>query len=148
MNIANTFGLKGKGAPAWLATQGLSLPAQPNTRSLSGDNCVLRLGRGEYLIAGPAAASLRAAWQSGPAGDAMLVPRYDAVFTLDNGRQVLTEICALDTRPEVVADGVLMTLAAGISVTLIHDGKDYRLWCDATYGDYMQHVLQEPGISL
>ena len=37
-----------------------------------------------------------------------------------------------------------MTLAAGISVTLVCEAEGrYRLWCDATYGAYMQATLQQ-----
>jgi sarcosine oxidase subunit gamma len=143
---ALTFGIKGKGAANWLAAQGIALPEQPNTwRVLPQESRILRLGRGEYLIDGAVVAALRTAWHGMPPGDAYLVPRYDAGFMLEGeaARKVLAEICALDTRPEVVRDGVLMTLAAGISVTLICEGGVYRLWCDATYGDYMRRTLQE-----
>jgi sarcosine oxidase, subunit gamma len=143
--ISNTFGIKGKDAAAWLAAQGISLPAQPNTRSICGENRILRLGRFEYMVEGPAADALRLAWENQPGRGAFLVPRYDAVFALDNtrGRNALMEICAMDTAPEVIGDAVLMTLAAGISITLVFEQNLYRLWCDATYGDYMQQVLQE-----
>lgn len=146
--IANTFGIKGKGAATWLAAQGLGTPEQPNTWTAHDGSQVLRLGRGEYLVDGEAAMTLRAAWQNQPASDAYLVPRYDAGFAFDlvSGRKVLPEICALDTRPEVMGNSVLMTSAAGISVTLVCDENGYRLWCDATYGDYLQQVLQKLGI--
>ena len=143
--IASTFGIKGKGAAAWLKAQGIALPVESNTRTMSNSTLALRLGRSEYLIDGASAARLRAAWQAQPASDAYLVPRYDAAFELDtaSASKVLPEICTLDTRAEAMRDRVLMTLGAGISITLIHDGQGYRLWCDATYGDYLQQVLQE-----
>jgi sarcosine oxidase gamma subunit len=56
---------------------------------------------------------------------------------------VLAEICALDVRPEVIGNSVLMTSAAGISVILICMGETYCIWCDATYGEYMQQALQQ-----
>lgn len=145
MNIANTFGLKGKAASGWLAAQGLTVPEQPNRwLPLADDSRILRLGRGEYLVEGNAAQELEARWQDG-LPDLYRVPRYDASFELagEKARGVLREICSLDTRPEVLKDTVVMTLAAGISVTLICAGETWRLWCDATYGEYMQHTLQQ-----
>lgn len=143
------FGLKGRAAADWLTSQDVSLPSQANTwLSLSDQGRVLRLGRGEYLVEGPSALRLQTAWQPGQA-DVYRVPRYDAAFVLsgDAVPAVLQEICALDTRPQAMNDCVLMTLAAGISVTLICEAAGpspvYRLWCDATYGDYMTHTLQE-----
>ena len=142
------FGIKGRSAPSWLLAQGLVLPQLPNTwLAIDGNSRVLRLGRGEYLVEGAAASQLDTAWLP-DLPDLYRVPRYDAGFVL-KGQQVsvvLAEICALDTRPEVMKDQVLMTLAAGISVILVCEtGSDplYRLWCDATYGEYMQSTLND-----
>jgi sarcosine oxidase subunit gamma len=142
------FGVKGKAA-AWLTAQGVALPQQPNSWiGLGGDSLVLRLGRGEFLVQGAAAQQLEAAWETGHP-DVYRVPRHDAVFVLSGEgiAEVMAEICALDTRPQVMGQGVLMTLAAGISVTLICDMQQgepaYRLCCDGGYGDYMHGVLRE-----
>jgi sarcosine oxidase subunit gamma len=143
--VAPTFGIKGKAAAAWLASQHIILPEQPNTwRVLVDGSRILRLGCGEYLVDGSAAEALDSAWQGG-LPDLYRVPRYDVGFTLsgDMARNTLAEICALDVRPEIIGNGVLMTLAAGISVTLIQEDDTYRIWCDATYGEYLQHTLQE-----
>ena len=44
MNIANTFGLKGKAASGWLTAQGLAVPEQPNRwLPLAEDGRILRL---------------------------------------------------------------------------------------------------------
>lgn len=140
------FGLKGRMAAEWLANQGIAMPQQPNRWCTQDDGSrILRLGRSEFLIEGDAARRLAAAWQDGLAG-LYRVPRYDAGFVLSgdaiSGR--LAEICALDLRPDAVGEQVLMTLAAGISVTLICEAEGrYRLWCDATYGAYMQSALQQ-----
>jgi sarcosine oxidase subunit gamma len=142
---APRFGLKGRAAAEWLTGQGLALPQQPNTwLALADGGMVLRLGRGEYLLEGPIAQQLEGAWQENQR-DIFRVPRYDAEFVLtgDKAQMLLQEICALDTNPQAMEHKVLMTLAAGISVTLIYTGDAYRLWCDATYGDYMQHTLHE-----
>jgi len=142
---APRFGLKGRAAADWLIGQGVALPQQPNTWLAQDDgSMVLRLGRSEYLLEGPIAQQLESAWQEGQR-DLYRVPRYDAEFVLagEKTQALLQEVCALDTRLQAMENHVLMTLAAGISVTLIHAGDVYRLWCDATYGDYMQHTLQE-----
>lgn len=143
------FGLKGRAAENWLTAQGVALPRQPNSWLAWGDqNRILRLGRGEFLIEGPAAENLQSAWQPGQA-DLYRVPRHDAAFVLagESVPALLQEICTLDTRPQTIGNKILMTLAAGISVSLTCEPGDagpvYRLWCDATYGDYMTRTLQE-----
>lgn len=152
LSVANElprFGLKGRTAADWLAGQGIALPPQPNTwLALADQGRVLRLGRGEFLLEGDAAKLLESAWQDGQP-DLYRVPRYDAAFVLAGEKVtvLLQEICMLDTGPQAMAGQVLMTLAAGISVTLVCETNGaasvYRLWCDATYGDYMKNTLQE-----
>lgn len=143
---APRFGLKGSAATAWLEAQGIAVPPQANSwLALADDSRILRLGRGEYLVEGAAAQKLHAAWQEGQPG-LYRVPRYDAGFLLEGNAvpALLAEICGLDARPQVIGGQVLLTLAAGISVTLLCEaGQRYRLWCDATYGHYLQHTLRE-----
>lgn len=143
---APRFGLKGSAAAAWLEAQGIAVPPQANSwLALGDDGRILRLGRGEYLIEGAPAQTLAARWQDGQPG-LYRVPRYDAGFVLEGDAvpALLAEICTLDTRPHIIGGQVLLTLAAGISVTLLCEaGHRYRLWCDATYGHYLQHTLRE-----
>ena len=149
MNDQPRFGLKGRAAPDWLCAQGVALPQQPNSwLELADDGRVLRLGRGEYLFEGAIARQLESAWRDG-CRDLFRVPRHDAAFVLE-GEPVpalLQEICTADTRPQAMLGQVLMTLGAGISVTLVCAAEEaaprWRLWCDATYGDYMHGVLQD-----
>jgi len=143
------FGIKGRAAAGWLAAQGTVLPQHANTWLLLSDGTrALRLGRGEFLLEGAAVPGLEAAWQDGQR-DIYRVPRYDGAFVLsgENVHAVLQEICALDTRPEAMADTVLMTMVAGISATMICEAGNnapmYRLWCDGTYADYLREVLTE-----
>ena len=152
LSLANDlprFGVKGRAAADWLKLQGIVLPPQPNAWLAQDDQSrILRLGRSEFMIEGPAAEKLQSTWL-GDQPDLFRVPRYDAAFVLSGQetRSLLQEICALDTRPTIMKNQVLMTLAAGISVTLICEANAiapvYRLWCDATYGEYMHHILQE-----
>jgi len=143
---APRFGLKGGAAAGWLEAHDIAVPRQANHwLALGEDSRILRLGRGEYLIEGAPAEQLLTSWQEDQPG-LYRVPRYDAAFLLEGDAvpAMLSEICALDTRPQVIGDQVLMTLAAGISVTLICEaGRRYRLWCDATYGHYLQRTLRE-----
>lgn len=143
--IVRTFGVKGKSSASWLGSHGVLLPELPNTWVARPDGgLVLRLGRSEYLVEGSLAEKLEASWKAG-LPDLYRVPRYDAAFVLParSARNVLAEICALDIRPEAMGNKVLMTLAAGISVTLVCMGDTYCLWCDGTYSDYLQQVLQQ-----
>lgn len=146
MYDAPRFGLKGSAAAAWLEAQDIAVPPQANCwLALGDDSRILRLGRGEYLIEGAPADTLAARWQDGQPG-LYRVPRHDAGFVLEGAAvpALLAEICALDTRPHVIGDQVLMTLAAGINVTLLcESGPRYRVWCDATYGHYLQRTLRE-----
>ena len=142
------FGLKGRAAAGWLVARGIEIPQQPNTwLALQNQGRILRLGRGEFLVEGELAVTLSVVWQDGQP-DLYRVPRYDfgCVLSGEAIPALLQEICALDTRAHSMGDQVLMTQAAGISVTLLcethTDAPVYRLWCDATYGDYMHETLQ------
>lgn len=149
VNTLPRFGIKGRAAADWLIRQGIQVPESSNSwRALGENSRVLRLGRGEFLLEGDIARNVEAIWSEGQQ-DIYRVPRHDAAFVLQGASttELMQEICALDTRPQTMGNQVLMTIAAGISVTLVcetHvDVPLYRLWCDATYGDYMQTTLQE-----
>lgn len=146
------YGVKGPQAATWLASHGVVIPTDPNTWVLSDNAIVMRLGSSEFLIEdqidGKACAKLEADHlrRSG----VYKVPRADAAYTLAGSdvRKLLAEICALDLREHALAENaVIMTQVAGISATLLrHDMNNetvYKIWCDGTYGVYMQHILSE-----
>jgi hypothetical protein len=150
--VASRFGLKGPKAQAWLAQQGFAMPAAPNriTRwSANGGGRCLRLGHGEFLVERDQAAIP-------PATDgAWLLLRSDCCVLLDDPvwPRRLAQVCSFDfQRFHAVPDLVVMTLLAGIGVTLVREPGPpdashvaLRLWCDASYTQYLQDCLRQLG---
>jgi sarcosine oxidase, subunit gamma len=170
------FGLKGPRAADWLTTQGIPVPAAPNTwigmdtagvavgnepgaaagEAAAGDApgdtlLVARLGTGEFFLEDRAGGSRL--WGIEPAPEAhppgvYPVLRGDAAFLL-SGRgslDVLAQVCnvnfgelALDSRP------VVMTLMIGVAVLIVPQGADagrrFRIWCDPTFGAYLEESM-------
>ena len=146
------YGVKGPQASKWLANNGISIPAEPNTWILSDHAIVMRLGASEFLIEdqtdGKTCSKLEA--DVDRVNGVYKVPRADAAYLLA-GSQVLnlfSELCPLDLRETALAENeVMMTQVAGISATILRQSINnktvYRLWCDGTYGVYMLHTLLE-----
>lgn len=154
------FGLKGSGAPDWLRSNGIDVPAQVNSvQRWSGGRC-LRLGQGEFLVELDEAGAL----QPSPAVASEGVPetwmllRSDHCVLLEGAGwlQRLALACSFDLQQlRHSPDLVVMTLFAGISVTLILEPASttpstdadasfaLRLWCDASYATYLDHCLQQ-----
>ncbi len=144
------YGVKGARAIDWLAQHGIAVPVAPNRVahwSGSGGGRCLRLGNTEFLVEYDAA---NASVPTQAAGDgARLLLRSDASLLLDapwSGK--LAQACSFDfQRLHDEPDLVVMTLLAGISVTLVREprpaaGLTLRLWCDASYAPYLQQCLQ------
>jgi sarcosine oxidase gamma subunit len=154
--IVARFGVKGSDAPTWLALQGIDVPQGPNRvahgseSAPSGKGRCLRLGHGEFLVeldeATPLARAL-ATPPSSPAARAWTLLRSDHCLVLEGAHwpAVLSAVCSYDFgRFAQEPDQVVMTLLAGIGVTLVREpGPPHalRLWCDASYADYLQHCL-------
>ncbi|MGX1741181.1 hypothetical protein ACWIEX_06445 [Bosea sp. NPDC055353] len=77
LTACGRFGIKGRGAGAWLASQGIALPAKVNAIASIGELDLARLGLEDFLVLSrpgapsEALARLRAAWEqdaSGPKG--------------------------------------------------------------------------------
>jgi len=161
--IGERFGVKGTDAPALLQQLGLRIPALPNRVShwqandAFGSGRCLRQGSTEFLVeldAGTTSdirvtASLPDAW---------LLVRSDHCFVLDaTWPRKLAHVCSFDfDRLHEDADQVVMTLMAGIGVTLVREPKlanahpsamALRLWCDAGYTTYLQDCLRSIGES-
>lgn len=151
--VATRFGLKGAQAPAWLAQAGIAVPAGPNqiTRwSENGGGRCLRLGHGEFLIEhdqqSASAPATEGVWE---------LLRSDASFVIDGPAWParLAQVCAFDFEQlRTAPDLVVMTLLAGISVTLVREPLPadathlaLRLWCDASYSTYLQNCLRQLG---
>jgi sarcosine oxidase, subunit gamma len=148
--VTARYGMKGTHAAGWLAQQGIAVPAAPNRAThWSGDvggRC-LRLGSSEFLVeqdAGsvPAAPSTDGAWQ-------LLRNDYSVLLQGPHWPGRLAQLCAFDFRRfHDEPDLVVMTLLAGIGVTLVHEPRradespaTLRLWCDASYTQYLQECL-------
>ena len=162
LNITNVstlqrYGVKGPNAAKWLANHGVAIPAKANTWVFSGNAIVMRLGSTEFLIEdqltqGQADGKICARLEADVVrvSGVYKVPRADAAYILAGSDvlNLLSEVCALDLRESALAEhDVLMTQVAGISATVLRQSINnetvYRLWCDGTYGVYMQHILSE-----
>jgi sarcosine oxidase subunit gamma len=164
------LGLKGPRAGQWLAAQGVVVPMTPNTwtqsegvssggngPSAAGDLLVARLGAAEFFLEEGAAGTLLE--RIAPALDARPpgvypVLREDWALQLggEGVHDVLAQVCnvnfaslALDSRP------LIMTLMIGVAVLVVPQGaagggregagRQYRIWCDPTFGPYLSESL-------
>jgi sarcosine oxidase, subunit gamma len=146
------YGVKGPQASNWLTKLNITLPTTANTWLLNQNSIVLRLGSSEFLIEDQKGAETCAKLAADllSIDGVYKVPRVDASYLLagSNVNNLLSEICALDlSEPALQDNGVVMTQVAGISATILRQSLNgeivYRLWCDGTYGTYMQHTLLE-----
>jgi sarcosine oxidase, subunit gamma len=154
------LGLKGPGAPDWLAAQGIALPGSPNSwvRSPAPRDTaeappllVARLGQLEFFLeqdaAGTALQRLSTALGASPPG-VYPVLREDFAFQLsgEGVHDALAQVCNvnfaalnLDSRP------VIMTLMIGVAVLVVPEqsggSRRYRFWCDPTFGPYLSETL-------
>jgi sarcosine oxidase, subunit gamma len=146
------YGVKGPQAVKWLASHGIDTPRDANCWVQNDQTLVIRLGGSEFLIedqeAGRTCEKLAA--DTKRVDGVYKVPHEDASYLLAgrDALNLLSELCALDLRESALPENALvMTQVAGISATVlrqsIHNEPVYRLWCDGTYGEYMQHILDE-----
>lgn len=151
------YGVKGARAAQWLGQRGIGVPVAAN-RVLhwagSGGGRCLRLGHSEFLVEYDATNAAIPAQAAGEDG-AHLLLRSDFSLLLDpTWTRRLAQVCAFDfQRLHDEPEMVVMTLLAGISVTLVREprprdtGITLRLWCDASYAAYLQstlHTLMRP----
>jgi sarcosine oxidase subunit gamma len=160
LNISNVsslarFGVKGPQAEKWLVNHGVVVPQNTNCWQQNAQTLVMRLGASEFLIEdqfthgqadGKTCEKLTA--DTKRVAGVYKIPSLQASWILD-GRaapNLLSEVCSLDLSESALPENaVLMTQVAGISATVlrqkINNEAVYRLWCDGTYGVYMQHML-------
>ena len=148
------LGLKGPRAPEWLAAQGIVLPAAPNTWAHSDTLLVARLGQLEFFlegsVAGAALKRIASSLNQRPAG-AYPVLREDWAFQLGGDRvhDVLAQVCNVNFASlPIHSHPVIMTLMIGVAVLVVPqavqggaDERQYRIWCDPTYGAYLGESL-------
>ena len=157
LNITNLskllrYGVKGANAAKWLANHGVAIPTKANTWVFSGNAIIMRLGSTEFLIEDAIDGKVYAKLETDVERviGVYKVPRVDASFLLAGSGvlNLLSEVCALDLRESALAENdVLMTQVASISATVLRQSVNnetvYRIWCDGTYNQYMQHILSD-----
>ena len=160
------LGVKGPRAADWLVTQGIDVPATPNTWTQSEGGTAAdallaaRLGAAEFFLedgaAGTALKRISPALDGNPPG-VYPVLREDWAFGLGGERvhDVLAQVCnvnfaalPVDSRP------LIMTLMIGVAVLVVPQimvsagaggaaERRYRIWCDPTFGPYLGESLGE-----
>ncbi len=117
------------------------------------DNVIARLGHTEFFIEeqGDAAGivALEAKLAAGAAG-AFPVLREDSAFVLGGARarDALAQICNVNFAAlDIAAKPVVMTLMIGVGVLVLPQlterGPVYRIWCDPSFGPYLQSKIEE-----
>jgi len=159
------FGMKGRGAPAWLAGQGVVVPETPNTALRQDDRgLAARLSGTEVLLlgdlaAGPRCAELERAWwaeraRAPEAARGYPLPRADSHcwfwVTGTRAAEMFAKICAVDLRPHKFPElSVAQTSAARTTVIVIrddlHGGEEavlgYHLLADSASACYLWDCL-------
>jgi sarcosine oxidase, subunit gamma len=159
------LGLKGPRAAEWLVAHGIVLPMQPNTWTHSHEAdardalLAARLGNAEFFledVAGGATLKRIAPPQAAFPRGVYPVLREDWAFDLvgEGVHDVLAQVCnvnfaalPLDSHP------LVMTLMIGVAVLVVPQavaapaggrvavGRQYRIWCDPSFGPYMRESL-------
>lgn len=146
------FGVKGTGAAAWLAVQGLPVPPV-NRIAAAGGLRVLRLGGEDFLLTAEvdpgALATVVAAWRTsaGPKGYQSWREEGWAWLRLAGPDRdgALAALCALDLRPAAFpADAIAQTRVAHLDAVLVHsaDGAGYELFFDIASAAYMVRAIR------
>jgi sarcosine oxidase, subunit gamma len=152
------IGVKGAGAAQFLAELGLSVPKRPNSwaplRKIDrddSDNVIARLGNTEFFIEGGdiGIAALESKLARGAAG-AYPVLREDTALVVGgpDARHALAQVCNVNLAAlDVTAKPIVMTLMIGVGVLVLPQlterGPIYRIWCDPSFGPYLQSELEE-----
>lgn len=158
---ARSIGLKGRGATTLLARHGLTPPERPN----SWGHCalpgampdaqaarLLRLGFGEYLLDCDTTGPDPFAFLTDPPSACYPLLRDDRAFLLGGHdcESLLAEVCNVDfAAQESVSRSVVLTLMAGVAVTVIRETDNpplYRIWCDPSFGQYLWSTLRRVAI--
>jgi sarcosine oxidase subunit gamma len=151
------FGLKGPRAAAWLEAHRIALPAAPNRWVAGADTgmsdamLVARLGSSEFFLeewtGGDRLRDLELALETGQPG-VYPVLREDAAFSLSGpgSYDVLAQVCNVNFADlELAPQPVIMTLMIGVAVLIVPQavgaGPRLRIWCDPTFGPYLEESL-------
>lgn len=132
------FGIKGRGAAAWLNQNGIATPEKPNA-SILGETLVLRLGLTEFLIEGSKAEAL------------FELPRTDGVYPVlrqdksiiikgQGLHSLLLQSCAIDFSSAQTGD-LFLTSMIGVGVTILFIEGGIKIWLDPTFAHYFTKEL-------
>jgi len=155
------IGFKGKGTADWLASQGLTLPAEPNrTAPQSDGSLALRLAQEEIFLLGDLGGTgalgrgLQDAWIAAgtPPASArgFVLPRADThAWFLVSGKKaakMLAKLCGVDLRPESFENGrIAQTSAAKMGVVIARADRGstlaYHLVADSASAEYLWGCL-------
>jgi sarcosine oxidase, subunit gamma len=149
VQVRTRFGIKGSDAPALLQQLGIAIPTRPNSvvhwgsDAPFGSGRCLRQGNTEFLI------ELASFGIPAQLADHVLIRSdHSLLLTGAHWPQDLAQLCSFDfERLQQEPDLVVMTLLAGISVTLIREpaksASDFalRLWCDPGFSVYLRQCL-------
>jgi sarcosine oxidase subunit gamma len=155
-------GVKGPRAAEWLTMQGLVVPTVLNTwahaatgghqAAVGQDDSALiaRLGTSEFFMDDVEGSQTLNRIAAGARAQNGVYPvlREDAAFVIrgEGVHEVLAQVCnvnfaglALESNP------VIMTLMIGVAVLVVPEstgtGRRYAIWCDPTFGSYLEHEL-------
>lgn len=157
LSTCDRMGLKGRAAPAWLASAGVAMPPQPNRLVEGGDGLVVaRLSDTEFALAdfrdatSPRLQALRAELEATRPDGCYGVPRAEsqAAFGLEGDwiPAALSALCPADLRVTAFPPGsVLQTLCAGVGAqvwNLSSQGLERAvLTCDASLAAHVWCAL-------
>ncbi|GAC1331155.1 MAG: hypothetical protein NVS1B6_11160 [Steroidobacteraceae bacterium] len=161
-------GIKGARAAEWLAANGIAVPQAPNTWALSDQQAsdtllVARLGTSEFFLedgaAGTTLGRVSLLLEQTTPG-VYPVMREDSGFVLGGARvhDVLAQVCNVNFAAlDLDCHPLIMTLMIGVAVLVVPQsaagprerevagrdpaGRQYRIWCDPTFGTYMAESL-------
>jgi sarcosine oxidase subunit gamma len=143
------FGLKGGGSAAWLAAQGVKLPAVNRIGDHRGIR-VLRLGNEDILLLAEGAeatlAEIKNGWQAAPAPKGYSSWREEgwAWMRLSGPRlaETMSRLCALDLRPQKFADDdIAQTRVGHIEAVTFRSPTGFDILFDITASAYFARAI-------
>lgn len=143
------FGLKGGGSAAWLAAQGVKLPAVNRIGEHRGMR-VLRLGNEDILLlaqdAGETLAEVKAAWHAAAAPKGYSSWREEgwAWMRLSGPRlaEAMSSLCALDLRPQKFGgDNIAQTRVGHIEAVTFRSPTGFDILFDITASAYFARAV-------
>ena len=157
LSLLPRTGFKGRGAPDWLAGQGVVSPPGPNLAVRQADGAlVARLSHEEHLVLAPpsgdaaAVARLDDAWSLDAAPGCYRLPRADSHAWLRlvgaESATLLAKLCGVDLRPRAFAElAIAQTSIARVNGVVIRDDLGgrlaYHLLCDSASAEYLWDCL-------